>query len=139
MTRDEIASLTSSAIVWDGLDDAIIGLAKRENLGPLVIYDTNGVIDINLDPYYYDVEIEEDEDLIDNWGRDSFDNVVAYDVEKAIRVLMKEMEVSDDEIEDGMSRDDVAYQMATEYFSYNVAGAFVGDKTPIHLVLEEKE
>jgi hypothetical protein len=40
---------------------------------------------------------------------------VIYSVRKCINVLMKDM----DELE------------AIEYFSYNVSGAYVGDKTPI--------
>ncbi len=56
---------------------------------------------------------------------DGFDNAiigfdeqswrVIYSVRKCINVLMKDM----DELE------------AIEYFSYNVSGAYVGDKTPI--------
>jgi hypothetical protein len=40
---------------------------------------------------------------------------VIYSVRKCINILMKDM----DELE------------AIEYFSYNVSGAYVGDKTPI--------
>jgi hypothetical protein len=140
MTRDEIALLSPNAIVWDGLDEAIIGLAKKEDFGPLVIYNSNGIVNIKLDPNFYEGFEEYDEfDSIDNWDRPSFEGLVAYDVEKAIKILMNDMEVSDDDVEDGMTRDDAAYMMALEYFGYNVAGAFVGDYTPLHLFIEETE
>ena len=44
-------------------------------------------------------------------------NVVCYDREKCIEILMKDM-----------SRED-----AEEYFSYNTEGAYVGEKTPIYV------
>lgn len=140
MTRDEIASLSPNAILWDGLDEAIIGLAKREDFGPLVIYNAEGVVDIKLDSNFYDgFEDDDDFDSVDNWERPSFEGLVAYDVEKAIKLLMNDMEVSDDDIEDGMTRNDAAYMMALDYFGYNVAGAFVGEYTPLHLFIEETE
>jgi hypothetical protein len=140
MTRDEIASLSPKAVLWDGLDEAIIGLAKREDFGPLVIYNADGIVDIKLDPSFYNGFEDDDEfDSIDNWERPSFEGLVAYDVEKAIKILMNDMEVSDDDVEDGMTRDDAAYMMALEYFGYNVSGAFVGDYTPLHLFIEETE
>jgi hypothetical protein len=138
MTKEDIATLNQNAVLWDGLDDAIIGLAKRENFGPLVIYDANGVIDVKLDPNFYE-EFEESEDLIDNWGRGTFKGLVTYDVEKALKILMQDMEVTDEDIEYGMRREDAAYLMALEYFNYNVAGAFVGEYTPLHLFIEETE
>ena len=140
MTRDEIASLSPNAILWDGLDEAIIGLAKRDDFSPLVIYNSNGIVDIKLDSNFYE-SFEDDEvfDSIDNWDRPNFEGLVAYDVEKAVKILMNDMEVSDDDIEDGMTRDDAAYMMALDYFSYNVSGAFVGDYTPLHLFIEETE
>ena len=140
MTRGEIASLSPNAVLWDGLDEAIIGLAKRQDFGPLIIYDANGEVDIKLDQNFYENFDEDDEfDSIDNWDRPNFEGLVAYDVEKAIKILMNDMEVSDNDIEDGMTRNDAAYIMALEYFVYNVSGAFVGDYTPLHLFIEETE
>ena len=34
MTRDEIGQLNPNAILWDGLDEAIIEMAKRTEFGP---------------------------------------------------------------------------------------------------------
>ena len=46
--------------------------------------------------------------------------VLIYDYEKIIEILM---------IRDGMSAED-----AREFFSYNILGAYVGDKTPIYSI-----
>jgi hypothetical protein len=138
MTRDEIASLNPNAIVWDNLDDAIIGLAKREDFGPLVIYGPNGELDIKLDMDYYQ-EFEEGEDMIDNWGRGTFDGIVAYDIDKVIKLLADDMEVSDNDIEAGSTKEETARLMALEHFGYNIAGGFVGEYTPLHLFLVETE
>lgn len=138
MTRDEIASLSPNAIVWDDLDDAIIGLAKREDFGPLVIYNSNGVVDVELDMEYYQ-DFSDDEDLIDNWDRGTFDGIVAYDIDKVIKILANDMEVSDEDVEVGSTREETAYMMALEHFGYNVAGGFVGEYTPLHLFLVETE
>lgn len=51
-------------------------------------------------------------------------NVVAvYDINKMIAVLVNE----------GMDSDD-----AIEYLDYNVVGAYVGEKTPIYICLDEE-
>jgi len=80
MTREGVANLKSDAILWDGFDEAIIGMAKRTDFGPLIIYDETGEIKIELDEEYYDT-FEEDEDKFDDWDRATF-NVVAYDTTK---------------------------------------------------------
>lgn len=46
MDRDAIAVMNPEAVILDGLDDAIIGMAERINLGPVVAYDVNKIIDI---------------------------------------------------------------------------------------------
>ena len=56
------------------------------------------------------------------------DPVLIYDADKCIDILMKR---------DGMSGED-----AMEFFSYNVQGSYVGEKTPIFIwksTLEEIE
>lgn len=50
-------------------------------------------------------------------GVDDRTLVCVYDSEKCVKILMKR---------DGMSRED-----AEEFFSFNVTGAYVGEKTPI--------
>ena len=46
MTRDDIAEIAPEALVCDGFDEAIIGVAERINLGPVVAYDVEKIIDI---------------------------------------------------------------------------------------------
>lgn len=82
MTREEIAEINPEAILCDGFDDAIIGMAERINLGP----------------------------------------VVAYSVEKIIEILMQ--------------RDEMEYEDARDYFSYNILGAWVGENTPIFITTQ---
>lgn len=138
MTRDEVASLSSNAILWDNLDEAIIGLAKRTDFGPLVVYDTTGEIPIKLDEEFYE-SFEENEDKFDSWDRPTFDGVVVYDTTKIIGLLMKDMEVDESELFEGETIETAKYMMALEYFDYNIAGGFVGPMTPIHLILESEE
>lgn len=82
MTKEDIAEINPEALLCDGFDDAIIGIAERINLGP----------------------------------------VVAYSVEEMIRILME--------------RDNMSYEDAFEYFSFNILGAWVGEYTPIFITKE---
>lgn len=96
MSREEIAEINPEALVCDGFDEAIIGLAERINLGP----------------------------------------VVAYSTEKVIEILMKDMEVGKEDLGKGESIEDLRYQMAYEYFEYNIKGAWMGEFTPIFITAE---
>jgi hypothetical protein len=93
MLREEIAEINPDALLLDGFDEAIIGMAERINLGP----------------------------------------VVAYDVEKIIEILANDMEVENDDLEDGQSIEDMKISMAYEYFYFNIQGAWMGDYTPIFI------
>ena len=66
-------------LLYDGFDDAIIGIASRcgEN------------------------------------------TVLAYDIDKIIEILM--------------DRDDLSYEEALEYYSFNMEGAYIGESTPTHI------
>lgn len=46
MTREEIAEINEEALLIEGFDSAIIGMAERINLGPVVAYDEEKIIDI---------------------------------------------------------------------------------------------
>ena len=50
MTREEVEELLADsnpeALFMDGFDDAIIGIAERPNLGPIVAYDEGKMIEI---------------------------------------------------------------------------------------------
>jgi hypothetical protein len=93
MIRDEIAEINPEALLIDGFDEAIIGMAERIGFGP----------------------------------------VVAYDVEKIIEILANDMEVEDDDLEDGQSIEEIKVSMAYEYFYFNIQGAWMGDYTPIFI------
>jgi hypothetical protein len=60
--------------------------------------------------------------VVERSGQDAF---VLYDARKCIRILMRT---------EGMSRDE-----AEEHFAFNVAGAWVGDRTPGFVWLHEGE
>lgn len=129
MTRDEIANINPSAILWDGLDGAIIGMANKDDNDPFIVTDSNGKV-VEID-YYEDDDSEEIYD--DRWGRVNFGPVVAYDIDTIIEILMLDMEVEENEIEEGQSIEDVKREMASEFFYYNIDGGFVGVFTPVHL------
>jgi len=46
---DEISEINPEALICDGFDDAIIGLASRINLGPVVAYSVEKIIEIMMD------------------------------------------------------------------------------------------
>ena len=96
MTREEIAEINPDALLCDGFDEAIIGMAER----------------INLEP------------------------IVAYSTEKIIEILMRDMEVNEEDLEEGESVENLKYQMAYEYFEYNIKGAWMGEFTPIFITNE---
>ena len=49
MTREEIAEINPDALLCDGFDEAIIGMAERINLGPVVAYSVSKIIDIMVE------------------------------------------------------------------------------------------
>jgi hypothetical protein len=49
MTREEIADINPDALVCDGFDEAIIGMAERINLGPVVAYNVEQMIAIMME------------------------------------------------------------------------------------------
>lgn len=64
---------------------------------------------------------------------DSFDSKprVVYSKSKCIDILYKQMKVNKSDLEKGESISSKKYEMALEYFDYNVSGAYVGKDTPI--------
>ncbi|MEI6880346.1 MAG: hypothetical protein WCK82_03310 [Bacteroidota bacterium] len=96
MTREEVAEINPDALMCDGFDEAIIGMAERINLGP----------------------------------------VVAYSTEKIIEILMRDMEVDEEDLEEGESIETLKYQMAYEHFEYNIKGAWMGEFTPVFITTE---
>lgn len=49
MTREEIAEINSDALLCDGFDEAIIGMAERINLGPVVAYSVDKILNIMVE------------------------------------------------------------------------------------------
>ena len=49
MTIEEIQEINPDALVCDGFDEAIIGMAERINLRPVVAYDVDKMIDIMVE------------------------------------------------------------------------------------------
>jgi hypothetical protein len=46
MTVEEVAEYNEEALTCDGLDEAIIGVAERVNLGPVAAYSVEKILDI---------------------------------------------------------------------------------------------
>jgi hypothetical protein len=49
MTVDEISEYNPEALVCDGFDEAILGMAERINLGPVVAYDVEKMFEIMVE------------------------------------------------------------------------------------------
>lgn len=49
MSREEIEEINPEALLCDGFDEAIIGLAERINLGPVVAYDVDKMLKIMVE------------------------------------------------------------------------------------------
>jgi hypothetical protein len=60
MFKEQIAEINPEALLVDGFDEAIIGMAERINLGPVVAYDVDKMIDIMIkrDGMTYEEAIE---------------------------------------------------------------------------------
>lgn len=60
MTREEAEELilesNPEALFMDGFDDAILGIAERPNLGPLVAYDEDKIVQILASQMETDVD-----------------------------------------------------------------------------------
>jgi hypothetical protein len=70
MTREEISEINPDALVCDGFDDAIIGMAERINLGPVVAYSVSKIIDIMVerDGMSYEEALEfYDYNIVGSW------------------------------------------------------------------------
>ena len=70
MTREEIAEINPDALLCDGFDDAIIGMAERINLGPVVAYSVSKIVEIMVerDGMSYEDAIEYyDYNIVGSW------------------------------------------------------------------------
>lgn len=70
MTREEIAEINPDALMCDGFDDAIIGMAERINLGSVVAYSVSKILDIMIerDGMSYEEALEfYDYNIVGSW------------------------------------------------------------------------
>ena len=60
ITSDDIKDINPEALMIDGFDGAIIGMAERINLGPVVAYDIDAILQIliNRDNMTYEEAYE---------------------------------------------------------------------------------
>ena len=96
-------------IYYDGLKEAFIGLGHQQFKGPYAVYDREKAIEIIARDFYKEKKKE-------------------YDLEKMTNEEKLEMvKVVGDE----------AYMEAVEYFEYNTEGAWMGERTPIFVMMRE--
>jgi hypothetical protein len=70
MTREEIAEINPEALMCDGFDEAVIGMAERINLGPVVAYSVDKIINIMIerDGMTYEEALEfYDYNIVGSW------------------------------------------------------------------------
>jgi hypothetical protein len=72
-----------------------------------------------------------DDAIIGITERINFAPVVSYNKEKIIEILAKQMEPDADDIEMHGDEESAKQFLAIEYFDYNVAGAYMGEGTPL--------
>ena len=56
MTPEEVAEYNEEALIVDGFDKAIIGVAERINLGPVAAYDVETILEILMERDEMDYE-----------------------------------------------------------------------------------
>jgi len=74
MLREDISEINPEALLIDGFDEAIIGMAERINLGPVVAYDVNKILKIMIerDEMTFDEAIEYFEfNILGAWAGDN--------------------------------------------------------------------
>ena len=78
-----------------------------------------------------------DEAIIGMASRINFGPVVAYDVEKIIEILAKDMTVDESELEEGDTIESAKYGMAREFYEFNIVGGFHGEMMPVFVETEQ--
>ncbi len=74
MLREDISEINPEALLIDGFDEAIIGMAERINLGPVVAYDVQTILKIMIerDEMTYEEAIEYFEfNILGAWAGDN--------------------------------------------------------------------
>lgn len=57
--------------------------------------------------------------------------IIVYNKDKVIEILMEDMVVGEEDKDE--DEEVIKFEMANEYFEYNVIGAWVGDRTPMFI------
>lgn len=74
MFREDISEINPEALLIDGFDEAIIGMAERINLGPVVAYDVQTILKIMVerDEMTYEEAVEYFEfNILGAWAGDN--------------------------------------------------------------------
>ena len=95
-------------IYYDGLKEAFIGLGFQQFNGPYAIYDREKAIEIIARDFYKEKKKEYE-----------FEKMGAEEKLKVVQDI-----------------GDEAYMEAVEYFEYNTEGAWMGDRTPIFVIMK---
>ena len=96
-------------IYYDGLKEAFIGLGHQQFNGPYAIYDREKAIEIIARDFYKEKKKEYE-----------FEKMGAEEKLKVVQDI-----------------GDEAYMEAVEYFEYNTEGAWMGDRTPIFVIMKD--
>jgi len=96
-------------IYYNGLKEAFIGLGYQQFKGPYAVYDRERAIEILARDFYNEKKKEYDFDSMES--------------DERLKVVQ---EVGDE-----------AYMEAVEYFEYNTEGAWMGDRTPIFVIMKD--
>ena len=96
-------------IYYDGLKEAFIGLGFQQFNGPYAIYDREKAIEIIARDFYKEKKKEHE-----------FEKMNAEEKLKVVQDI-----------------GDEAYMEAVEYFEYNTEGAWMGDRTPIFVIMKD--
>ena len=95
-------------IYYDGLKEAFIGLGHQQFNGPYAVYDREKAIEIIARDFYNEKKKEY--------------KFKKMNAEEKLKVVQ---DVGDE-----------AYMEAVEYFEYNTEGAWMGDRTPIFVIMK---
>ena len=96
-------------IYYDGLKEAFIGVGYQQYKGPYAVYDREKAIEVIARDFYKEKKKEYEFEKMD--------------AEEKLKVVQ---EIGDE-----------AYEEAMEYFEYNTEGAWLGDRTPIFVIMKD--
>ena len=99
---------------------------------------TQMILENNEEEMYME---EYEEAIIGMASRINFGPVVAYDVEKIIEILAKDMELDADDLasldDEGETIESKKNFMAREFYEFNIVGGYHGEMMPIFVETEQ--